>query len=73
MRWAGKERQKMQAVVLTSKETYLQGLSWAPQDNYMSALAHHILKAYRGALMGFSHMFNPEGLIPHCSLKSVCP
>lgn len=73
VRWAGKEKQKMQAVVLTSKKTYLQGLSWAPQDNYISALSHHISKAYREALVGFSHMFNPEGLIPHCSPKAVCP
>ena len=41
-----------QVTVLTSKGTYIRGLSWAAT----------VLKVYIEALVGFSHIYRPDGL-----------
>lgn len=59
-----KEEEHSKLVVLISKRTYIQGLSWAAarQEHLCIYLPFRILKLYVEALTVFRHIYHPDGL-----------
>lgn len=58
-----KEEEHSKLVVLISKRTYIQGLSWAARQEHLCIyVPFRILKLYVEALTVFRHIYHPDGL-----------